>query len=122
MSHANLQFVSLKRKTLFIFEGFRRWECQNRNQHDLLYLLVVSNPRNVQFSTNKIILPPMSYIAFVEAKIALCSDNRLPENNNNHRDLVPGGRKSSIPAISHDTLRDGRKGDKIVGKTSTTTD
>ena len=34
--------------------------------------------------------------------------------------LVPrGGRKSSIPAISHDTLRDGRKGDpqhKCCGK------
>ena len=26
--------------------------------------------------------------------------------------MARGGRKSSIPAISHDTLRDGRKGDK----------
>ena len=33
-------------------------------------------------------------------------------NNNNNGGLVArGGRKNSIPAISHDTLRDGRKGD-----------
>ena len=41
-------------------------------------------------------------------------------NNNNNGGLVHrGGRESSIPAISHDTLRDGRKGDpqqNVVGK------
>ena len=74
---------------------------------------------------------------YKNVKISLCSDNRLSEKQPKSKNeygwfnttitttittefLVPrGGRKSSIPAINHDTLRDGRKGDtqhKCCGK------
>ena len=64
------------------------------------------------------VLGPERYFSVVNIAFQTKTFPTLPfwkvqdnKNNNNGGLVAPGGRKSSIPAVSHDTLRDGRKGD-----------
>ena len=89
-------------------EVLRSQECHNHLRIDLLYLLHLSDLKKVHYA--------WSYGHFIEK----VQHNNNNNNNNNNPGLVArGGLKSSIPAITHDTFRDGRKGDpqhKCFGK------
>ena len=53
-SHANFQLFTVFHVFKSLIEGFRSWEYRIRYQLDLLYILNLSNPKKVQFSTKVI--------------------------------------------------------------------